>query len=1013
MRPSALALALALVALTTAPGSARAEPQILGICQSLLGDEVDCEVATSWGVEKVAAPDYLLEPEGDTVGYTIRVTEGETVYTLQVGTTVELTGLLEAGTRVRGLIVSLQKGSAAAGYTTIASARYGEFTDTCGCPWVDNGHLDVEVRDQQGEIIPAVQESIVEFLGWGERVTLRLGVSYDLGAGIVLPGDEVRVQTCVSYASVDDLDLPGCAVDGGSTRTVRACSPFAFEEYVAPKVTSVTLTEALGTLDVDFARVWGFVAEVASGSATPAGPLELEPGGEPLTFTVAPTGVAGSESLISVTGNAACEPVVTCADPEDGLCLATLTNEASLALGDDPVSAFAAVTIACGAHTCDEVSCDDQDPCTVDTCTPGIGCTHEPATGPSCEDGDPCTMGDVCEGGACVGGPAMDCEGDDDPCTVTWCDPVAGCVTGWAPIGTPCDDGDACTVGETCKFGGCFGGEPYECPDTNPCAVATCTPATGCAEVPITGPCDDGDACTEGGTCLGGACVTGPGVDCDDDDPCTADTCDPDGSCVHTALSDVACEDGDLCTVGDVCEAGVCVPGGPETCGGDGSSCAVGVCDPDVGCVFDELADGAGCDDGDACTGCPWTEAGVARGFDVFDADTMAGFQLPGSYVVWLTGFYGGKWQVRMRGLPGLRFLVFDDHSAVLRGQVEVFDTGGGPEATDEVYDLEVHFAWRGVGSAGQGLGGPHRELGLAFQGFAYTDSWRYWSMTGGTLRSTTSDNWAQLSERPWGGFFPWQLGMRANNRNLAFGASSWLTFTHHMGAAVTTGPGDINVDLVERFCDGPDVCVAGECVAGGETLTCSDPGPGDYCSWGPAAWTQRCGASGGPSCILSDHFKQLRTPAHACSGKPTWTVGFTLMRRLSFTTVSALRAFIDPDDVGTVTPGPTLSCDPPWQLSDAFSKDLVAARLNVELSDLGALPAPWGTPFGDLVLTAGECAGRTVRDVVHRAEMAYVDAPIDGPVVCKSAAVLHEALTWINGSFEGCEVQTGLVAAP
>lgn len=82
--------------------------------------------------------------------------------------------------------------------------------------------------------------------------------------------------------------------------------------------------------------------------------------------------------------------------------------------------------------------------------------------------------------------------------------------------------------------------------------------------------CDDGDACTqdyvtENGECV---CLDGhPPVDCDDSNPCTADSCDTTDGCEYdsTALNDIACDDGNLATVNEICVEGVC-EGTPRPC---------------------------------------------------------------------------------------------------------------------------------------------------------------------------------------------------------------------------------------------------------------------------------------------------------------------------------------------------------------------------------------------------------------------------------------------------------------
>jgi hypothetical protein len=1002
-------IALALVALAAPPAAAEDVPH-LGVCQELLGDETQCEVDTTWGVKKDPLPDYLLEPRGDAIGYTVTITEGETRYTLHIGTLVELVGVIAEGTRVRGLIVSLQKG-VEGGYTTVASARYGEFNDDCGCAYIENGQLTVEIRDEVGNVIPAVQESIIEDLAYGEYAYLKLNVTYDLSAGIILPGDSVRIQTCINYASnKDDQILPGCAYEGGSVRTIKACTPFDFDSYVTPKITDVKLDDTLAQLDGAFVNVWGFVAEVLAGLVTPPGPVTMEPGGPPITFQVEPTGVSGTQSVISVTGFAECAPIVTCEAPVADLCIAHLTNEATLTLGDDTATDSATIDIACPLFGCDENSCDDEDPCTTDTCVEGVGCFHEPATGAVCEDGNPCTNGDTCVDGACVGGPGTVCGDDADPCTTSWCDPVAGCVTGWSAIGTPCDDGNQCTTGDYCKFGGCWGGTGITCSTTNPCTEATCNPAVGCVETPRRGPCEDGDPCTIQDFCDAGACKPGALNSCDDGNDCTLDACHPHSGCTHTTRTGT-CEDGNLCTVDDVCVAGACKAGTARVC--EDTQCATASCNPATGCVLSPVDDGKACNDGDGCNGCPWAEANVGRGFDVTAADTMAGLNLPGSYVLWAAGFFGYKAQVRFRQLPGLKLLVYQDGSAVLKGQVEVFDTGGAPATTDVVWDLEMQFAFRGVGPAGQGSGGPHREISLTAQSVAYTDQWLYFDLVSAIMHSTTSANWAELVARPPGGVFPFQLGERANDRNLNFGASAWFTFTHHRNGDTLVGYGDVNVDLHEEFCTGPDMCVGGVCGAGPPTWTCNDVQAGDYCSFEADKWAKSCSkAPDGPGCLLDKNFPPIATSFITCSGMPTWAIGFTGLPRIAFSSPEQLRNFIDPYRRGWQPIYSSLYCNPQSLVNDAYVKKLAAARLNVDMSEVGVLPAPFGLPLGDLVISSGDCGGRTVRDAVHRAEMVYVGAAVDG-TSCRERAKLEKVLEKINASFENCEEMTGYVAKP
>ena len=91
------------------------------------------------------------------------------------------------------------------------------------------------------------------------------------------------------------------------------------------------------------------------------------------------------------------------------------------------------------------MSCDDGDACTAEVCIPHRGCRYELRSGASCDDGDACTENDRCRSFGCRGDDIA-CN-DQDPCTDDSCDPVTGCT--YAPNTLPCDDGNACTHSDT------------------------------------------------------------------------------------------------------------------------------------------------------------------------------------------------------------------------------------------------------------------------------------------------------------------------------------------------------------------------------------------------------------------------------------------------------------------------------------------------------------------------------------------------------------------------------------
>ncbi len=184
------------------------------------------------------------------------------------------------------------------------------------------------------------------------------------------------------------------------------------------------------------------------------------------------------------------------------------------------------------------------------------------------------------------------------------CDPSQPCsggicgLDGCDPKPLDCDDGDPCTADACDIFTSkcvhtalerCACTPETVCPGGGPCAVASCGPDGFCALEPLSGPCDDGDACTSGDTCVNGHCVAEP-VSCDDHDPCTVDACDPSGACAHI-FSPAPCDDGDPCTVGDACVQGGGCQGAPKTCE-SWSACATGVCGAGGQCSFDIKHDG-------------------------------------------------------------------------------------------------------------------------------------------------------------------------------------------------------------------------------------------------------------------------------------------------------------------------------------------------------------------------------------------------------------------------------------
>jgi hypothetical protein len=290
----------------------------------------------------------------------------------------------------------------------------------------------------------------------------------------------------------------------------------------------------------------------------------------------------------------------------------------------------------------DEATCDDGNSCTIDSCQGEDGCLYEPITGANCDDGDACTITDHCDDGVCVGS-LIACN-DNNPCTDDSCDGLSGCL--FVANHGACDDGNACTVGDYCLDGECAG-TPVQCEcetdsdcgqfeDGNlcngtlkcvkkgvqfqcvidPATVVACPAPTGknaaCLKSqckPLTGQCEsvadnngfaceDGNQCTYGETCQDGQCQGASPLNCNDGDPCTNDACQPGQGCLHE-FNAAPCDDGNLCTINDLCQGGNCLPGDAFDCN-DGNPCTDDICSPLKGCLHTNNT--VACDDQDPCT---------------------------------------------------------------------------------------------------------------------------------------------------------------------------------------------------------------------------------------------------------------------------------------------------------------------------------------------------------------------------------------------------------------------------
>lgn len=297
------------------------------------------------------------------------------------------------------------------------------------------------------------------------------------------------------------------------------------------------------------------------------------------------------------------------------------------------------------------LSCQDDNPCTANSCSPAAGCAYpfEP-DGTSCDDADHCTSEDACLGGVC-GGAGVHCD-DGNDCTDDGCDSDIGCTSDPVADGAACDDDDACTIADICAEGACQAGAPVVCDAAGECQEAgTCDPASGICAYPSRPDgtdCEDGDLCTLRDACLAGACAPGveafgecrcgdgwitPGEACDDANALTGDGCDarcleepgwtcfgyapepddlvPGGACVRLCGNSVidpgeTCDDANFSN-GDGCSAACAIEPG-HRCGEVGALCQA-ICG-DAIWVLPEHCDDGNARSGDGCSATCQVEAG-------------------------------------------------------------------------------------------------------------------------------------------------------------------------------------------------------------------------------------------------------------------------------------------------------------------------------------------------------------------------------------------------------------------
>jgi hypothetical protein len=212
--------------------------------------------------------------------------------------------------------------------------------------------------------------------------------------------------------------------------------------------------------------------------------------------------------------------------------------------------------------------------------------------------------------GECTGSP-RDCSGQDGQCSTGVCNEAANvCEAQDANEGSGCNDGQFCTIGDACSNGMCVGTTPRDCSALNSvCGTGVCNEsANACQVQPANegGGCDDGQFCTVGDVCDNGTC-SGPTLrDCSLlDGTCTNGVCNEaaDACQAQPINNGGTCNDGLFCTVGDVCNNGMCAGPTPRDCSSLAGACTAGVCnEASDACQAAPANNGGTCDDGLFCT---------------------------------------------------------------------------------------------------------------------------------------------------------------------------------------------------------------------------------------------------------------------------------------------------------------------------------------------------------------------------------------------------------------------------
>ncbi len=246
----------------------------------------------------------------------------------------------------------------------------------------------------------------------------------------------------------------------------------------------------------------------------------------------------------------------------------------------------------------ESLDCNDNNPCTEDTCSVSVGCKNLPLNGSSCDDGLFCTIHDQCFDGTCTSSATQSCD-DGIDCTEDSCseekkecqyvlkpkfclieatchaqgdkDPQNSCKSCNFESSTnqfsntdniACNDNLFCTILDACLDGECHG-QPRTCASGLACdeqnQTCSCQPGFTVCENTLLAKCNDDGSDFTAETCEFG---------CDDSSGASAcNVCVPDSKTCNDPKNYKICNsDGDLygadipCAENLFCSTGECLP---------------------------------------------------------------------------------------------------------------------------------------------------------------------------------------------------------------------------------------------------------------------------------------------------------------------------------------------------------------------------------------------------------------------------------------------------------------------